>query len=305
MPSPRIAAVFATMNRAATAVACVRALAAQTRPPDLVVVADNVSTDGTLAELEALVALPFELTVHRMAENRGNAGGVEEAMAVASASGAGAFWILDDDSWPRPCALAALLARGLRDDQVCHPLQIDPGSGHITWPVPLRDQEGAWRLVKQVDDLPPGEAWESRPSWTGALIPKSVVDRVGPVNGDLFIRGEDDEYSFRIAQSGVRYVVVRDAVLDHPGPARLEHLRVFGKNFFWERGLAEWKMYYQVRNAIWLKRRLVGLPAAIAVTVAYAVISVLYETWSIGRFRTLWMAYRDGWRGRLGAGGGN
>ena len=46
-----IAAVFATMNRAQTAVACVRALAAQTRPPDLVVVADNLSSDDTVADV--------------------------------------------------------------------------------------------------------------------------------------------------------------------------------------------------------------------------------------------------------------
>jgi GT2 family glycosyltransferase len=67
------------MNRSATALACVRALAAQTEPPALVVVADNVSTDDTAESLLALRELPFRFILHRMAENRGNAGGVEEA----------------------------------------------------------------------------------------------------------------------------------------------------------------------------------------------------------------------------------
>ena len=51
--SPSIAAVFATMNRVATAVDCIRALASQTRPPSLVVVSDNVSSDDTVSRLEA------------------------------------------------------------------------------------------------------------------------------------------------------------------------------------------------------------------------------------------------------------
>ncbi|MGD7653436.1 MAG: glycosyltransferase, partial [Verrucomicrobiales bacterium] len=80
---PTIAAVFATMNRAQTALSCVEALAAQTRPPALVVVADNVSTDDTVARLNALTKLPFALVVHTMLENGGNAGGVSDAMELA------------------------------------------------------------------------------------------------------------------------------------------------------------------------------------------------------------------------------
>lgn len=50
---PKIAAVFATMNRGHVAVACVKALAAQTSPPCRVIVADNRSSDGTAETLEA------------------------------------------------------------------------------------------------------------------------------------------------------------------------------------------------------------------------------------------------------------
>ena len=80
------------------------ALARQARPPDLVVVADNFSTDDTVEVLENLADLPFKLVVRRLPENRGNAGGVEEAMDQAFAEGADAVWILDDDSWPREAA---------------------------------------------------------------------------------------------------------------------------------------------------------------------------------------------------------
>ena len=71
-PTLTIAAVFATMDHAQISLACVRALAEQTRPPDMVLVADNVSSDDTVATLESLAELPFKLIVHRMQENGGN-----------------------------------------------------------------------------------------------------------------------------------------------------------------------------------------------------------------------------------------
>jgi len=129
---PKIAVVFATMNRWKTAAACVRALVAQTHPPELVIVADNVSGDETLAELSALKELPFEFIVHRMEENLGNAGGIHAAMELAFSRGADAVWILDDDSWPRPEALAAMLAEPFDPEVIRHPLQIDPATGKLT-----------------------------------------------------------------------------------------------------------------------------------------------------------------------------
>jgi GT2 family glycosyltransferase len=137
--SLRIAAVFATMNRAETAKACVMALARQTRPPEWVMVADNCSTDETAAVIRSLGNLPFELVVHGMPDNRGNAGGVEAVMERAFAAGADAVWILDDDSWPRERALEALLAGTWDPRVVRHALQIDPQTGKFTWPLQVGD----------------------------------------------------------------------------------------------------------------------------------------------------------------------
>lgn len=293
----RIAAVFATMNRTAAAVACVRALAAQTRPPDLVVVADNVSSDETVAALESMPDLPFDLIVHRMQENRGNAGGVEEAMELAFAKGADAVWILDDDSWPRPGALAAMLAPRWDPQVVRHALQVDPGTGRFTWPMWVRATRG-WQLAFDEHDLPGGRLLESRSSWTGALISREVRERVGPVNGDLFIRGEDEEYPWRIERAGFRFEGVREAVLDHPGSQDIVHWRLFGKNLFFERGLADWKLHYKVRNMVWLKRRQSGNLRAITMALSYA----LATAWLDGaqRLPLIWQAARDGWMGKLG-----
>ena len=294
----RIAAVFATMDRSATAVACVRSLAAQTRPPELVVVADNVSSDDTVWSLAGLGDLPFALRIHRMAENRGNAGGVEEAMEIAFAEGADAVWILDDDSWPRPEALAAMLEKPWNPRVVRHALQIDPKTRRFTWPLQVADGDGGWRLVETLEELPPGNFIESFASWTGALIPREVREKTGPVNGDLFIRGEDEEYPWRIEQAGFPQEAVRKAIMDHPGPENIVHWTWCGKHFFFEQGLVDWKLYYKVRNMVWLKRRQSGGMRALAMALTYALAASSID--GMHRLPLIWEAVRDGWKGRLG-----
>lgn len=295
---PRIAAVFATMNRAPTAVSCVRALAAQTRPPELVVIADNASGDDTVAVLEGMHDLPFELIVRGMPENRGNAGGVEEAMESAYFHGADAVWILDDDSWPRPEALAALLEEPWDPRVVRHSLQIDPKSGIFTWPLQVRMADGDFKLVERTEDLPEGDFARSRIIWTGALVPREVRDVVGRVNAGLFIRGEDEEYPWRIEQAGFPQEAVRRSILDHPGPDDLVLWTFLGKRLFFERGLSDWKLYYKVRNMVWLKLRQSGWTAAVLMALAYAAAAARFD--GIRRLPLVWISARDGLVGRLG-----
>lgn len=294
----RVAAIFATMNRAETAKACVMALARQTSPPEWVMVADNCSTDGTAEILESLESLPFTLVVHRMPENLGNAGGVEAVMERAFGEGADAVWILDDDSWPREAALAAMLDGEWDPRMVRHALQIDPLTGKFTWPLQITDGQGGWHLVWSGEELPDGPKVRSRISWTGALLPREVRESVGPVTGELFIRGEDEEYPWRIEQAGFSQEAIRGAVMDHPGPQNVVHWQFLGKSFFFERGLADWKLYYKVRNMVWLKRRQAGDLRAINMAATYTFAATLID--GPRRIPLLCRAIRDGWSGRLG-----
>jgi rhamnopyranosyl-N-acetylglucosaminyl-diphospho-decaprenol beta-1,3/1,4-galactofuranosyltransferase len=295
---PRVAAVFATMNRVATAKACVMALAAQSLPPEWVMVADNCSNDGTAEILESLDSLPFKLVVHRMPENLGNAGGVEAVMERAFAEGADAVWILDDDSWPREAGLESLLEDEWDPHVVRHALQVDPSSGKFTWPLQIEDGSGGWKLIWSEEEFPEGSKAPSRISWTGALVPKEVREAVGPVNGDLFIRGEDEEYPWRIEQAGFKQEAIRGSVMDHPGPQNVVHWHFLGKSFFFERGLADWKLYYKVRNMVWLKRRQTGDLKAVSMAAVYTFAATIID--GPQRIPLLRRAIRDGWNGRLG-----
>lgn len=293
----KIAAVFATMNRAETAIACVRALAAQTRPPEWVVVADNESSDTTVERLEELAPLPFRLIVHRMPENRGNAGGVEAAMDLAFGHGADAVWILDDDSFPRPEAVEELIA-GMWDPSVVrHSIQIDPKTGKLTWPMQVADGSG-FRLVDRTEELPAGDFVKTRIMWTGALVSKQVREAVGRVNAGLFIRGEDEEYPWRFEKSGFTQEAAVRSILDHPGPENLLQLRFFGRKMFFEQGLTDWKLYYKVRNMVWLKVRQSGWFGACSMAAAYLFCVSRFD--GLERLPLVVEAIRDGLVGRLG-----
>lgn len=285
------------MNRAGTALGCVRALAAQSLPPALVVVADNVSTDDTVAALEALGSLPFRLEVLRMPENVGNAGGVEAAMAFAFDQNCDAVWILDDDSWPREDAMKELLAVGFDPREVRHSIQIDPKTGQLTWPMQVCDGTG-FRLVSRIEELPGEGLARTRIMWTGALLPRLVREKVGRVLCGLFIRGEDEEYPWRFETHGFAQSAAVRSILDHPGPENLIHLRLWGRNFFFEKALADWKLYYKVRNMVWLKVRQTGWLRAFLIGTAYLVVVARVDGFQ--RLPLVLEAIRDGMVGRLG-----
>ena len=296
--SPRIAVVFACYNRREAALECVRRLKSQTRPPDLVVAGDNASTDGTP---EALRALEWPaLTVVDTGDNLGNAGGVRVAMEHAFAAGAGAVWILDDDSWPRPGALEALLDGGLDPQVVRHSLQVDPTGGHYSWPLPVRDAAGKWETIRHPDEWPGGARAESRASWTGALIPREVREKAGPVLGELFIRGEDEEYPRRIAAAGFRFEAVRDSVLDHPSAKNLRRWQIGPKEFWFETGLEDWKFYYEVRNTAWLKFREGAPLQAWTIALLHGLATLIHDGWSASRWQTWRAAVSDARASRLG-----
>lgn len=88
------------------------------------------------------------------------------------------------------------------------------------------------------------------------------------------------------------------SILDHPGPDDLIRFSWFGKSFFFERGLADWKLYYKVRNMVWLKRRQSGALKSLAMATTY----YFATAWIDGtqRLPLVWEAVRDGWRGKLG-----
>ena len=101
----RILAHIHTHNEADFIEQALAGLQRQTRPPDAIVIVDNLSTDGTLDRI-----FPESVTVIRNPANIGIAGAVAIGLAHALKEKFDWTWVLDADSVPEPDALANLLS---------------------------------------------------------------------------------------------------------------------------------------------------------------------------------------------------
>ncbi len=259
---PHVCALFTHFANPSNTTTCLRRLAAQTRRPDRILVINNASPEDE--GIQAAVALAAELfapesfSVLQTEKNLGNAGGCARGMTHAFEQlGADFVWILDDDSWPRPESLAALLESPVDEITIRMSLVIDPAKDNeLSWPLSARgEQDSQWHHYSQRADLPDTDRIISRGGWLGALYPRLAWQRVGVPTEQLFIRGEDEEYPWRLRDAGFAFITVRSSPLEHPSSRRkLIHYSLGTRSFFYEPGLHPSRCYYKNRNWAWLQR---------------------------------------------------
>jgi GT2 family glycosyltransferase len=238
----------------------------------------------------------------RSPENIGNAGGVKLAMRAALEAGADWIWIVEDDALPHRDALEKLLAAGMNTDCVYGGLVLDPKTNDLSFGCAVIEPDGSQRIVSTRTELPKANSFQVRGIWLGALIPREIIDVVGEVNADLFIRGEDEEYPARIRQAGYRFFCVKDSIIEHPG-MRHVHFAIAGVNFFYQPGVAPWKAYFLIRNHVYVRRKyssagkLVGLVRAIGTIVLSILCALRFDD---HKLRRSLLYLRAGWHGLFG-----
>lgn len=279
-------AVVVTYNRRELLEQCLDALAAQTRAPDRIVVVDNASTDGTGEWLAArggveVIALP---------ENRGSSGGFHAGLVAAHAAGAEWAWLMDDDTIPRPDALATLLAADtgaivrssvvLWTDGRMHPMNVPGFEREAVAPL----VEGAARGV-----LPLRSA-----TFVSLLVHREAIDRFGLPDTRFFLWSDDIEYTARITRGGggTRAVLVADSVVEHR--TRTPHTAVT------ETG---GRFYFHARNTLFMVRgRSWSAVEKLSLLYLLALTSVQYVR-AGGSARTVVRGLRDGLARRPRGGG--
>lgn len=313
----RVCAILSHYRRNRLTEECLRRLAAQTAPPVRVAIADNGAGDGSLDAVRKNAArgdYPFELDILEMPCNTGNAGGIacglEHAFAHADVD---AVWILDDDSWPEPDALAQLLKHGPDAGDLEWPCVraccvVDlTRDGELSWPMVLKEAGTRRRVhVQNRSSLPDAAVVECTGAFLGALVPRAVHEVAGVPEPALFIRGEDEAYPWMIGHAGFRTYVVTASILHHPRPSvELVQVEVGGKAFYYEPGLDAFRLYYKVRNWAWLQR--CKYPRALwrrwMACAGYVALCGLcmaaHDGWSLSRFRAVCRGVYRGARGRL------
>jgi rhamnopyranosyl-N-acetylglucosaminyl-diphospho-decaprenol beta-1,3/1,4-galactofuranosyltransferase len=237
----RVIAVVVTHDRRELLRECLAALHVQQRRPNDVIVVDNASTDGT-AEMVREEA-PWARLV-ALERNLGGAGGFHAGLRAAYEAGAEWAWLLDDDTIPRPDALARLLACS------AGPASLPPPSvlaSRVVWRdgrahpmnMPIVRRRDVPHLVgcAEAGVLPLRSA-----TFVSFLVSRGAVERHGLPLAEYFLWADDIEYSARILREERGYLVP-DSVVEH----RTEHPHTSvthgGRRF-----------YYHARNTLFMLR---------------------------------------------------
>lgn len=268
--SDSVCAIVVTYNRKDLLIECLEALKTQTRPIQGIYLIDNASTDGTpelLLEKAYISELspqnleePWEkeftiqnltnmedIKLHyvRMHENTGGAGGFYEGVKRGYEKGYDWLWLMDDDAEPKEDTLEKLLLNNTEDVLCLCPLIVNKKSNKVQNyhhkkfnfyinDIPLFNETNIEHYQNNVLDIKAN-------AFVGPLIKVKAIDFVGFPNSDLFIWGDDTEYTYRISTKG-RIVLVGSSVILHKDSPIFQGNKVYKNQV--------WKTYYYFRNKI-------------------------------------------------------
>ena len=242
LPTDAVVAVVVTRHRRELLADSLKMIAAQTRPPDHLIVVDN-GPDEPVGDI--VDSCPVPTTYLPSRRNLGGAGGFALGMLHALALGAEWVWCADDDGRPADeSVLETLLgeatARGLAE--------ISPVVTNIETPeklaFPLRRGLSWKRSADELGvDFLPGIA----SLFNGALFRASTLDVVGVPDYRLFFRGDEVEIHRRLVRSGLPFGTSLKAAYLHPDGSD-EFKPMLGGRLHAQDPENEVKRYYTYRN---------------------------------------------------------
>lgn len=245
----KIAAVVVTFNRLELLKDAIRSLREQTRKPDEIIVVNNGSTDETLGWLN----LQNDLTIINQ-ENSGSAGGQYTGIKSSYEKGHDWFWCMDDDVELKPDCLEELLNAisflrskniepgylsskvvGFNNEIMNTPL-INTTPGPTSYPV--------WNKF-----LEEGLVMLAAGTFVSVLINRIAVQKVGYPIKEMFIWGDDYEYTMRIAAAGYECY--------HVGKSVAVHKRAIQTpiNIYTDKGERVNLYLFKNRNELYYKRK--------------------------------------------------
>jgi GT2 family glycosyltransferase len=209
-----VAAVVVTRNRPALLEQCLAAIYAQTYPTAHVVVVDNASDQAT-CDLLAVEAVRRGPTFHviRLEENTGGAGGFHYGMKACLALPCTHMWLMGDDCEPDVNAVEELVSTTsiVGENAVLggNVFDLDGESCNVQ---PVAVRAGANGQSQYSIHLAEGLIEVSALTFVSFLVPSHLVQKVGLPLKELFIWGDDLEYSVRLTRYAKLYQVGKSKI---------------------------------------------------------------------------------------------
>jgi GT2 family glycosyltransferase len=294
----KILAAVVTHNRCELLERCVDHLERQTRPPDQILIIDNASSDGTASMLHKR-----GITFIRQ-ENCGSAGGWSRSIEYGLGNGFDAVWLMDDDGYPHAEALATLEV-AMKPEVACASSVVlrEDMPTHFVFPFAQLNGRGfpvifgAPRKLVTLEELRKTAANGSYPFaylFNGALISLEAVRKIGNVNKEFYLSGDEVDYLFRLRSAG-RVISVLNAVQFHPDVS--------------QRPFTEAKFYYYLKNTLVLNglyfnsipiRNLLAVIAVLGRTAKRNGLLAVISYLSGSRAPIFYLAILRGLRGKIG-----
>ncbi|QTF91400.1 glycosyltransferase family 2 protein [Halomonas sp. BM-2019] len=212
----RVIAVVLTYNRRDLLKRCLDAVQKQTRPCDEIFVINNASTDNTV---EMLRREEYHgIKVYSLKENLGAAGGFHTGFRMAYDKGADQVWMMDDDVIPEPGALQTLLEADalLEQYNAKRSYLVSTAfteSGEVTNTPMMCEGLNKAGYMGWPKYLHHGVVAVGSGTFVSILVPRQTLETYGLPIAEMFIWGEDAEFTLRITQEDPGYLVGNSKVL--------------------------------------------------------------------------------------------
>lgn len=284
-----VCAIIVTYNRLDLLKRCIQAVSQQTILADILVI-NNGSTDGTLDWLNQQSGITIITQ-----KNLGGSGGFNRGCMHVVENGYEFAWLMDDDGYPSESALKELINTPNFGLAVKNSLVIDTHD-HVKLSFTLSNNGKTVTSLGQLTDDKMDYVLGCINPFNGTLIPSKLFDMIGLPYGDMFIWGDESEYTQRIMAFGIPVITVVSSIFYHPIAKEITDVD-------WDNTVA-WRKFFSTRNLY----RVLGAKSKKYILIRYtkSFVSILIDsmlsqkTKRASKFRMLMNAYVDAIFGRFG-----
>ncbi len=207
--SQKVACVVVTYNRLNLLKRCVESLRSQSCKDFKTIVVNNGSTDGTA---EWLFDQTDITTINQ--ENLGGAGGFYAGMKRAYEEGYDWIWMMDDDGVTDKDQLKYLL----QGAEIAQSLFVNALVCNYEEPEKLAF--GNTMKGKSINTTREAQTYDFIPDsispFNGTFIHREVIKKIGMIKKEMFIWGDETEYSQRARKNGFKLYTITKAIHYHP-----------------------------------------------------------------------------------------